>query len=423
MSASPVFTAPRAATNDASTGDQGNPTLSREKRRIRELEEEVEQLRSNKEARRSNTTSIVNKGRAFRRVVALFNSPTDLVREYDRRAAIAEDGLDDEGDPNGPFPHSPVQDRLYRAFQEFLEFFPWIKSKLTSCESDELEGIFKELRKGADGARGDDAAGLKKEVVDWLRNLYGPIDPSISPALKSDRGLEHDVTGGLLCPAEYDWDDPEVRKNVRERHPEFLVTEDSWPKFLYDTGHAYDPDNIEKGLFRSTLLLKTFKLIFTAPSSALEVSAGERAETRNAYRERRTCPSTDKSTRSHVASLIGMDTVKPRAIAYAAVQLRFALSSLTCWRVIDNDFDAHGFYHNIVDYFEAPPGPVAKARVQELLLWWDRKALGHRREIPRAPERVAASSVARLAAQRAVAEARRAPAGSQAGTHPSRSAI
>ncbi|KAF8119327.1 hypothetical protein EV363DRAFT_1136625, partial [Boletus edulis] len=187
--------------------DNSNPTSSREKRRIRELEDEVELLRSTKEARRSSTASTVNKGRAFRRVVALFDGPTDLIREYDRRAEIAEDGLDDEDDPNGPFPHSPGHDRLYRAFQEFLEFFPWIKPKLTNCEADELEGIFKELRKGADGARADDAASLKKEVVDWLRHFYGPLEPPISTALKSDRGLEHDVTGRLLCPVEYNWED------------------------------------------------------------------------------------------------------------------------------------------------------------------------------------------------------------------------
>ena len=66
-----------------------------------------------------------------------------------------------------------------------------------------------QLRKGANGACGDDAANLKKEVVDWIQHLYGPLDPSISPALKSDHGLEHDVTGGLLCPVEYDWGDPE----------------------------------------------------------------------------------------------------------------------------------------------------------------------------------------------------------------------
>jgi len=66
-----------------------------------------------------------------------------------------------------------------------------------------------QLRKGADGAHGDDAASLKKEVVDWLRNLYSSLEQSISPALKSDHGLEHDMTGGLLCPVKYNWDDPE----------------------------------------------------------------------------------------------------------------------------------------------------------------------------------------------------------------------
>ena len=48
------------------------------------------------------------------------------------------------------------------------------------------------------------------------------------------------------------------------------------------------------------------------------------------------------------------------------------LSSLTCWRLIDGDLHVPAFYQSIIDYFEAPPGPVAKAQVQELLLWWDR---------------------------------------------------
>jgi len=55
-----------------------------------------------------NTASTANKGHAFQRVVMLCNNPTDLIREYDRWAAITEEGLDDKGDPNGPFPHSPV---------------------------------------------------------------------------------------------------------------------------------------------------------------------------------------------------------------------------------------------------------------------------------------------------------------------------
>ncbi|KAF8421736.1 hypothetical protein L210DRAFT_989996 [Boletus edulis BED1] len=240
----------------SNTNDRVQDTVSREKRRIRELEEELEQLCSTKEARRSNTASTVNKGHTFRRVVSLFHSPTDLVREYDRWASIADDGLDDEDDPNGPFPHSPIHDQLYRGFQEFIKFFPWIQPKLTRCELGELEIIFKDLRKGGDGAQGDEASTLKREVVTWLSELYSPINPPISPSIKSDRGLENGVTGCLLCPIEYDWNDTEVRKNVCERHPQFLVTEDSWPRFLYDTEYRFDPDNIEMGLFKSTLLLK-----------------------------------------------------------------------------------------------------------------------------------------------------------------------
>ncbi|KAG9311119.1 hypothetical protein JVU11DRAFT_9029 [Chiua virens] len=64
-----------------------------------------------------------------------------------------------------------------------------------------------QVQKGGDGARGDDASSLKKEVVNWLVELYAPIIPPISPSLKSDRGLDHDVTGRLLCPIKYDWDD------------------------------------------------------------------------------------------------------------------------------------------------------------------------------------------------------------------------
>ncbi|KAI9573051.1 hypothetical protein HD554DRAFT_2013750, partial [Boletus coccyginus] len=314
-----------------------------------------------------NSASIVNKGHTFRRVVTLFESPTDLIREYDRRVGIADEGLDDEDDPNGR------HECLYRGFQEFLKFFPWIKAKLTSCEPDELKHMFRELRKGADGAQGDDTSSLKKEVVIWLTDLYAPILPPISPSLKSDHDLDHDVTGRLLCPVEYDWDNAEVRKYIHERHLHFLVTEGSWLKFLYDDGYQYDPDNLEKGLFKSTLLLKAFKLIFTSPTSANEVTTSEHPETHNIHR--RTRSSANKTTRSY---------------------LRFALSGLTCWHLIDGDFNTNEFYQNIINYFEAPPGPVAKSRVQELLLWWDRKVFGFQREIAHPLEVVTSLSVAKL---------------------------
>jgi hypothetical protein len=67
------------------------------------------------------------------------------------------------------------------------------------------------------------------------------------------------------------------------------------------------------------LSLQAFKLIFTSPTSAQEVSASDNAQCGGQGTNHQS-PS-DKATRSNVASLIGMRTVKPRAIAYVAVQV------------------------------------------------------------------------------------------------------
>jgi hypothetical protein len=52
--------------------------------------------------------------------------------------------------------------------------------------------------------------------------------------------------------------------------------------------------------------------------------------------------------------------------------LRFALSSANSWRSADIDFDYAEFYQAVVDYFEVTPGPIAKARVADLLAWWNK---------------------------------------------------
>ncbi|KAJ7123115.1 hypothetical protein C8R44DRAFT_735706 [Mycena epipterygia] len=39
-------------------------------------------------------------------------------------------------------------------------------------------------------------------------------------------------------------------------------------------------------------------------------------------------------------------------------------------------FDYGKFYNNIVDYFEFPPGPRARAEVARLLDWWNTNVFG-----------------------------------------------
>jgi hypothetical protein len=48
---------------------------------------------------------------------------------------------------------------------------------------------------------------------------------------------------------------PSTRQNIRDGHPDFLVTADSWPAFLYPHAKA-DANDMEHGLFQSAILVK-----------------------------------------------------------------------------------------------------------------------------------------------------------------------
>ncbi|KAG2131307.1 uncharacterized protein EDB93DRAFT_1094417, partial [Suillus bovinus] len=119
-------------------------------------------------------------------------------------------------------------------------------------------------------------------------------------------------------------------------------------------------------------LPKAFKHVFTSPSSAKEIDSDGNGADVIAASQRRRSSENDAANHSHVANIIGMKTVTPRAITYAACQLPFALSNVNSWRSVDGDFDYYDFYNNIVDFFEVVPGADAQARITELLKWWNR---------------------------------------------------
>ncbi|KIM50306.1 hypothetical protein SCLCIDRAFT_34424 [Scleroderma citrinum Foug A] len=87
--------------------------------------------------------------------------------------------------------------------------------------------------------------------------------------------------------------------------------------------------------------------------------------------------SSEKHSRAHVATLIRMKSVSPRAIAYTVVQLRFALSSCNAWHIINEDFDYEKFYHNITTFFEDVRATQDKAAISKLLLWWNCSVFDH----------------------------------------------
>lgn len=64
------------------------------------------------------------------------------------------------------------------------------------------------MQAGAADARSDDTSRLKIAVAEWINSHDDPVE-RLSSHSKEERGIGHDITGRLLCPIDYDWDDPE----------------------------------------------------------------------------------------------------------------------------------------------------------------------------------------------------------------------
>lgn len=65
------------------------------------------------------------------------------------------------------------------------------------------------MQKGSDGARGDDASMLKRNVVTWINDIWGLSKPPLSQRTKEGRGFSNEFTARLLCPSGWHWDDDE----------------------------------------------------------------------------------------------------------------------------------------------------------------------------------------------------------------------
>ncbi|KAG1774502.1 hypothetical protein EV702DRAFT_974782 [Suillus placidus] len=349
-------------------------TKARAKCRIAALEDEIETLRQGRGTKQRKTTYYVAQGRAIRRMVVLYTSLEDLISENDRRYENVH--LMDDA------PSTQEQDNLQSGYLELARTLLWLHAKLGQLDHKECEDMLKKLKKGADAARGDDTSSLKDLVAGWVNQEFRP-----SPLIRSDDkhscGFASDICGMLLCPAEWDWDQTRVKAGIRDRTTEYIVSENSWPLFMYES-YKVNRDNLEEGFLKLKLLvLQAFKAIFTSPSSVKEADGdGDGADIlENNRRTRR------KSDQAKVKTCV-----------------RFALSGVSSWRAVDSDFDYETFWANIVAFFEVVPGPVTRSRVDKLLQWWTRKIFGTNHCQDLTPEVVSQMSVNTLAEQRRMLE-------------------
>ncbi|KAG2095696.1 uncharacterized protein F5147DRAFT_717834 [Suillus discolor] len=385
-----------------SEGQQGEPSQeftaaaaaslqARQRRRIAQLEEKLEVLEAGRALKERQSNQYMAQGRAIRRVVSLFDNVEDLVTENDRRYELT--GGDEEVNVD--------QDRLQVGYVTLTNTLPWFHKKAVEMEYDEYVHMIKMLRQGADGARGDDTSKLKTLVSEWVNQEFKP-EPPVDPDDKHSRGFINDACGRLLCPAEIDWNDPIARAGIRDRTDGHIVTDLSFPAFLYDK-YTTNPDDLEEGLFKGKILLQAYKAVFTSPSSAKVIEGdGDGADVIQNNRLAKKSAAGVK-VKKHVAQIIKMRKVTPRSIAYISCQVRFTLSSVTSWRSVDGDFDYVQFWRTIVDFFERAPGREAHRRVDRLLEWWTRKVFGrnYRDDISTAAkENMSVNALARQRAQR-----------------------
>ncbi|KAF9644382.1 hypothetical protein BDM02DRAFT_3103012, partial [Thelephora ganbajun] len=223
------------------------------------------------------------------------------------------------------------------------------------------------LQEGTSDARSADIHRVKGSVTNWLNEQID--DPSLHLNQEScnGHGLQSDVTRRLLCSISLDWDDPTVKIwNFKDK--EHYFGKDFYPRCLY-LGENGDPRRVQEGYLKSELLVKTFKVMFTLPSSVFQVSGlpAEPAERRHKK------PKGSLPCQADNATMLNMNQVTLRSIAYAAVQvsLHFALQTASKWCNFYDDFSYKEFYDFIVDYFEADSSPEAKKAAGELLDWWN----------------------------------------------------
>ena len=67
--------------------------------------------------------------------------------------------------------------------------------------------MFWQLDNGAEDARGDDILKIRGAVANWLNNLQPPPVPLLDPDSRTQRGIQHELIGRLLCPLKLNWDD------------------------------------------------------------------------------------------------------------------------------------------------------------------------------------------------------------------------
>ncbi|TFK17856.1 hypothetical protein FA15DRAFT_604312 [Coprinopsis marcescibilis] len=241
-------------------------------------------------------------------------------------------------------PKEKAEHGIYKAMTNLM---PDLEERLLS-QLQEHENFCADLiAKGASSARADNTKAIKSNVMDWVTPNGEPLSPPLGGNVPKElRGYIHHWTRKLLAPAGFDWDNESQQEALRSGA--CIIEGNYWPLFVYKD-YKYQPKKPWKGLFRSWILVKGFKHIFTSPTLVDK--------------------SVRSATRSSNAENHQMTEVTKSSIAYVAMQIRFRMSSDSTFSQREVLADSETFYESIMEILN---WPSEHREIDQLLRWWNR---------------------------------------------------
>ncbi|RXW14384.1 hypothetical protein EST38_g11470 [Candolleomyces aberdarensis] len=287
-------------------------------------------------------TTVSSLGWGFRKIVYLFTDVHDLVALADQHEHEKSTGIDLGPQANPSDEEAKEYCEMvkleclcaYQSVQIFSRFIPNFAEAINNPKPEEVKQFLTEIQCG-DGAQGLMSTST---LMTMLAVGYSTTSVVDSCAPSSMIGMIPRYGLGPLTRALY-------------------------------AGYDGLTTNVEAGYLKSPMLIKAYRHIFTSPASVQSVNSQD--DENNAP-----CPKKSrKVSRKNVASTLQMkNQVTSWPIAYAPVQLLFALSSAPHWTDEYEGLNFKNVYYHIVDFFENVDGDLeSKKTAQDLLKWWNQQ--------------------------------------------------
>ncbi|KAJ6605529.1 hypothetical protein DFH09DRAFT_1353912 [Mycena vulgaris] len=386
--------------------------------------------RQRKRKRDEPSKSVQSLGRGIRKLAALYGDVSRIIadaQEYERDPyeedhgidEFAEDVTDDDLKWLEEKRRQVFAERNYEAYVQINRLIPNLTRKIAEMELTDTADYFTLIQKGANDARSEDLRRVtafignainqdrdrpELAVFDHTPSIEGFDDkgqfvvikqqaPFLHASDRSTRGLPHDLCGGLSTTTDKDW---ENSKRVDLRSGAVDLGANYFLRIFYDRFHG-DPNQVEVGYLKSRYLVKSYKAVFTAPSSA----EGDDDENTAPLKKKAKV----QKVRKPIAEMLGMKgKVTPRSIAYIVILVYFAVTNASVWTAEYYGISFPQMYDFIVDFFEAPAaGTAARKRADDLLTWWH-KQIFPAHAASAATHQTSIASRSQLRAQRAALE-------------------